>query len=289
MSNILPPKSYENHLLDEDFILFSDLIYRQAGIKFTQSNRITLEGRILERMRNLELATIEEYYNLINFDEHENKLFLSSVTTNLTRFFRTPAHFEALEKMILPILLSEKKSELGAKKYINIWSAGCSTGEEAYSLAIHLLEHLPPDTPFQILATDISLNCLYTAHEGLYSEEKCQDIPGDLLSKYFIQQANGYLIKQHVKKYVIFDYGNLILNPHYKRFDIIFCRNVLIYFDQNSQRKVIDNICHSMASHSYLILGHTESLESIYQPFPPRMKKTEYITVYERAIHNEKD
>jgi chemotaxis protein methyltransferase CheR len=235
-----------------------DLIHKSSGIRFNDSNRSILETRLNEKLRIYKLS-ISEYYQMVTSDEGELKVLLDSVTTNLTRFFRTPMHYEALEKVILPHLVKHK-IENKLKPHIRMWSAGCSTGEEAYSNAMALKEWLPSTFTFDILASDISLTSLMTANEGSYPKERCQDIPPRFLNKYMSLVDNDYVINPEIKKLITFDYHNLKSNNGQDRFDIVFCRNVLIYFDAEMQKEVADHFYSVMNYPSYLVIGHAESL-----------------------------
>lgn len=269
-------------ILDTEFHKFQNLIYKSSGIRFNESNRSSLETRISERVRATKCTNGDQYYKLVENNSEELKLLLSAITTNLTRFFRTASHFKALQKLVLPNLIAYKENLTPKKKPIMVWSAGCATGEEAYTLAMCLSEWLPAKFHFRIIASDISLPSLYTAQTGIYSEERCEDIPPEFLKKYLYKDKKRYFFKESLKEKILFDYNNLMLNAHYKKFDIVFCRNVMIYFDKKSQKILMDNIYDSMNEYSYLFLGHTESLESIYKVLPPSIQETTYVTVYQR-------
>ncbi len=272
----------DQELTDDEYDKFQSLIYKLTGISFNDSNRSSLASRIFQRMHQNHFNNVSAYYDFVSQDDEELKLLMSSITTNLTRFFRTSAHFEALENFILPNIIQKKENLPEKKRIIHLWSAGCATGEEAYSLAICMNENLPEDIQFHITATDISLPSLYTAQGGIYSKDRCQDIPPKLLAKYFTKNKEKYQVKPFLKEHIVFDYNNLMLRTLQRKFDIIFCRNVMIYFDQKSQKILIDNLIARMKPYAYLLLGHTESLESIYDKLPKHVKKTQYVTVYER-------
>ena len=162
-------------LTDADFEQYRTLIYNESGIHFTQTNRSILESRLKERLREKGIDSVKTYFTTISKDQGELKGFLDSITTNLTRFFRNQAHFDALEKYVIPELIKIKKAS--GNNTIKIWSAGCSTGEEPYTIAMLLSEILPSPWKFEIVASDISLKCLMTAKEGFYAENKISGIP----------------------------------------------------------------------------------------------------------------
>ena len=177
-------------LTDSEFEKFRKLIYDQSGITFSDTNRSVLDSRIKERLREEKIATVEEYYNLVLSDQGEMKVMLDSVTTNLTRFFRNQPHFDALVNYVVPHLLEEKKNS--ADKTIRIWSAGCSTGEEPYTIAMILKDILPAPYTFSITASDISLKSLMVGQQGFYPTSRITGIPEKYLERFFIKNENGY-------------------------------------------------------------------------------------------------
>lgn len=268
----------ENFLTEGQFRKFRDYIYNASGIHFSSSNRTILESRLKERLRKSGISDIEDYYKQITSNEGEMKTLLDTVTTNLTRFFRNTAHFNAFEHYVIPELVNFKKS-IGDST-IKIWSAGCSTGEEPYSLAMVLKDILPPGFKFDITASDLSLKCLMTAKEGFYSDQKVNGVSDKYLHRYFEKKTNGYLVKEEIRKCVKFDYHNLKSDSGQRNLDIIFCRNVIIYFDEAAQNSVINKFYQSMTSHAYLFIGHSESLFGMDTKF--EFLKTDFATMYRK-------
>jgi len=265
-------------LSDADFELYRDLIYDKSGITFTPTNRSILESRLKERLREKSIATVKEYFTTIKSNEEELKGFLDSITTNLTRFFRNQAHFDALEKYVIPEVKTIRKTP----GTIRIWSAGCSTGEEPYTIAMLLSEILTPPWNFEIIASDISLKCLMTAKEGFYSESRIVGIPDNYLAKYFDKVEGGYKVHEALQSKIKFDYHNLKNDSGQRNLDIVFCRNVIIYFDDAAQTAVINRFWDSMASKSFLFIGHSESLFGMTTKF--EFVKTEWATLYRKNI-----
>jgi len=248
----------DNNLYNFNDLYFKkirDIIYDSSSINFTDSNKSILESRLKERLKKLKLNSINEYYTLITTDEDELKNLLDSVTTNLTKFFRSLNHFNALHNFVLDDLKARKK-----EKHIKIWSAGCSTGEEPYSIAMVIKEKFDYTWNIKILASDISFNSLMKAKEGFYTPDRILGIPDNYLKKYLVEIGNGYYIKDEIKELVQFDYHNLKNESESKNFDIIFCRNVIIYFDAEAQEKTINQFYYSMNNYAYLFIGHSESL-----------------------------
>ena len=266
-------------LSDANFELYRDLIYKESGITFTPTNRSILESRLKERLREKNIKDVKTYIDAIKVDKEELKGFLDAITTNLTRFFRNQAHFDALEKYVIPELMNNIKKVPGT---IRIWSAGCSNGEEPYTIAMLLSEILPKSWSYDILASDLSLKCLMTAKEGFYADSRIVGVPDNYLSKYFNKVDGGYKIINDIQTKVKFDYHNLKNESGYKNFDIVFCRNVIIYFDDAAQTAVINRFWNAMASKSFLFIGHSESLFGMDTKF--EFLKTEWATLYQKNI-----
>ena len=267
-------------LTDADFEQYRNLIYNESGIHFTATNRSILESRLKERLREKGLNSIKTYFETISKDQGELKSFLDSITTNLTRFFRNQAHFDALEKHVIPELMNIKKAS--GNNTIKIWSAGCSTGEEPYTIAMLLSEIMTPPWKYEIVASDISLKCLMTAKEGFYSDNRITGIPDDYIKKYFDKVEGGFKVRSDLMKNIRFDYHNLKNDSGLRGMDIVFCRNVIIYFDEVAQTAVIRRFWDSMASKSFLFIGHSESLFGMDTQF--EFLKTQWATLYRKFI-----
>lgn len=248
----------EFSLKDNEFKLFKDFIYEKSGIFFSEINRAILENRLFEVMLKNQYKSIMEYYNKLLEDPNEVRSFLDLITTNLTKFFRNMAQFEALEKIVIPELAKRNDSS----RTIRIWSAGCSSGEEPYSIAavVAYVLTLREGWDIKIIASDISLKSLLIAKEGYYKKDRVEDIPPHLFSVAFEDLGDTIKVKDEIKKLVTFDYHNLKNEFGYKDFDIIFCRNVIIYFDQEAQKEVINKFYRLLKPYGYLFLGHSESL-----------------------------
>jgi len=266
-------------LNDANFELYRDLIYTESGITFTPTNRSILESRLKERLREKGVMDVRAYIDQIRADKEELKGFLDSITTNLTRFFRNQAQFDALEKHVIPEIITKIRKIPGT---IKLWSAGCSTGEEPYTIAMLLTEILPKSWNFEILASDISLKCLMTAKEGFYAESRIVGIPDNYLAKYFDKVDGGYKIHADIHSKIKFDYHNLKNDSGLRNFDVVFCRNVIIYFDDAAQTAVINRFWDAMGSKSFLFIGHSESLFGMNTKF--EFLKTEWATLYSKNI-----
>lgn len=266
-------------LTDSDFEKFRKLIYDQSGITFSTTNRSILDSRIKELLRKKNIASPMEYYNLVIRNTDEMKEMLDSITTNLTRFFRNQPHFDALINYVIPAIL-ERKRAAGFDRTVKVWSAGCSTGEEPLTISMILKSVLPPGFNFQITASDISLKSLLVGQKGFYPDSKVDGIPENYLSRFFTKVEGGYQANKEILDPIHFDYHNLRNDSGIRNLDIIFCRNVLIYFDEPAQLAVVDRFWDAMAHQSYLFIGHSESLFGMKTKFD--FLKTEWACLYEK-------
>ena len=183
------------------------------------------------------------------------------------------------EYYVIPDIVNKKKEQ--NSKVIRIWSAGCSTGEEPYSIAILCSELLSPEYTVEIIASDLSLKSLMTAKEGYYPDSRVSGIPEKYLDKYFERVSDGYRIQDEIKRLITYDYHNLNFDSGLTNLDIVFCRNVIIYFDQTAQKAAIDRFWDAMDFHSYLFIGHSESLFGMKTNF--EFVKTDWATLYRKA------
>ncbi len=254
-----------------DFKVFSDFIYSEYGIKMPEIKRVMLQGRLLKRIRELKMSSYSEYKDYFFSKEGQDKElynFLSVVTTNKTDFFREPVHFDYLSKEILTSYAAQNKNN------IRIWSSACSSGEELYTISIVLNEFKEkhPRFNFQILGSDISSNVLEKARRGVYAERTIDCIPLALKRKYFLRskdrEAHTVRVVPQLQKNISLKYQNL-MDPVYdikEMYDVIFCRNVLIYFDRATQEKVINKLCTHLIPGGYLFIGHSESVANMTVP-----------------------
>lgn len=252
---------------DEYFNKFKDLIHKESGIFFDNINRSILESRLKERMRQKNFTTPSDYYQSVLSDRKEMENLLDSVTTNLTKFFRNDRQFVALREGVLPSVIEQNKKT--GNHSIKIWSAGCSTGEEPYSIAMEVLNQVPAGWRVNIIASDISLKSLMKAKTGYYAKERIEGFPPGYIEKYMIQEREGYNMKEEIKKIIRFDYHNLKNDNGERNYDIVFCRNVIIYFDKQEQERLANHFYQCLKNPGYLFLGHSESLFGMNTPFKP--------------------
>ncbi len=254
----------EFHFEESDFFLIRDKIKFLAGIKLADHKKAMVYSRLARSLRRRKLNTFDDYLKLIEADPDELIQFINSLTTNLTSFFREEHHFEYMCKTIIPEILNRHQSD----KVIRIWSAGCSTGEEAYSIAITLCEQINDieQWDINILATDLDTSVLKKGDSGQYDVERIAGIQEELKRKYFLKgsgQNEGVCrVKKRICDMVSFKKLNLIEPPWSisQPFDIIFCRNVLIYFEPEVQYTVLQSLLFHLISEGHLFLGHSESI-----------------------------
>ncbi len=263
-------------LSGKEFKLFQDFILENSGIFLDINREDSLRISLFSRITAKGFRDYYEYYSFLRYDalgEEEFKELLSLITINETYFFRNPSHFKFLKEYILTPLISERALY---GKGIKIWSAGCSTGEEPYSMAITILEVFGfyKNLNIEILATDVSLKALDKAKKGIYSLHSLKLIDEKIKNKYFVPvDKNRFKLKDKVKEIVKFEYFNLIKEPYplieMGGWDIIFCRNVTIYFKIESIIRVIHNFYNSLKNDGYFFIGYAETLQQISSEFLP--------------------
>lgn len=255
-------------LNDEDFLSeslfekFSKIVYNDIGIYLPPHKRIMLEGRIKKRIRRLNIDNFEKYYELVLDDEQERIEFFNVVSTNKTEFFREKQHFDIL-KTIIPDII--KKNINQNEKKFSIWSAASSSGEEAYSILMMIMEdfNILKNWKLKIVASDISTYVLEQAEKGVYLDYKLENLDEFYKNKYFEKyDEKHYRIDKNLKKYLVLKRINLKDNnyPFKGSFEIIFCRNILIYFDNNTKVNVLQNILKYLKKDGILVLGSMEPL-----------------------------
>lgn len=268
----LERKPSPGHLGDNDHRLFHDYFVMTTGLHFEKSNARLLERGLAHRMTALRIATYPEYYDyLVKYQESRNELkkLLQFLTVGETFFFRYRGHFEALTQVVVPRL---RAREVG-RKNLRIWSAGCSTGEEPYSIAIALLEGVPDLADWQVTiqATDINQRALTAAREGMFGDRTLRITPEAHIQRYFRHNGRQYEISNQVKEMVEFRWLNLQAPFPWEAegpvFDIIFCRNVMIYFSAATFRKVVARLSAALKPGGYLFLGHSETLYQVSDDF----------------------
>ncbi len=265
----------ELKITDQEFTNLRDFIYAQCGIHIADNRKYLLENRLGNRLRKLNLKNFDEYYNFLRFDatkSREMKKLFEVITTNETSFYRNPPQLKVFQEQVLAEVI--KGCRLKGKK-LRIWSAGCSTGEEPYTISMIVHELLKMEVPrwdIKITANDLSERVLESARRGVYNDYTLRSTPKDVAQRYFDMDNGTNKIKPAVKKLVSFGQINLKDKMQLKRVErsqIVFCRNVIIYFDDEMKKRVINAYYDNLEPGGYLIIGHSESLHNITRAFKP--------------------
>jgi len=237
------------------------------GINLTEKKRTLIETRLQKTMIQRSFTNYNAYFDCIVNDKtgSEATTLLNLLTTNHTYFLREIEHFEFLKNTILPELFIKHKKE----KDIRIWSAGCSSGQEPYTISMIVSEYMDQGNLHfsnwnrQMLATDISEKALQKASKGIYSKDEVKDVPYNWLAKYFTRKGNEYHINNDIKQEILFRKFNLMNSnyPFRKKFHVIFCRNVMIYFDSDTKNRIVRHFYESLEPGGYLIIGHSEFVD----------------------------
>lgn len=242
-----------------DFNTVRQLIRQYAGINLNDHKFEMVYSRLARRLRALNIPTMANYLKLVQSDQSESIQFINAITTNMTYFYREPHHFSFFKKIILPELSLKHKDD----KRVRIWSAGCSSGEEAYSIAMsmHSFCQSKQHWDIRVLATDLDTNVLNRCEYGEYSADKLDNVSDSEKKHFFKFNNNSAIVDAKLKALIAFKRLNLMEPwPMSKQFDVIFCRNVLIYFDRATQNQLIQRFSNQLLPGGYLILGHTESI-----------------------------
>lgn len=268
---------------DKDFQRVRTMVLEHTGICLSEIKHDMVYSRLAKRIRALNLASFSEYLDLLNDATHEEMgNFVNAITTNLTSFFREPHHFEYLKNTLLPRLMQENADS----RQIRIWSAGCSTGEEPYSLAITVKEAIPDRLGWdvRILATDLDTNVIAKGQSGIYTEERVNGLSKAVLKRWFARgkgpNAGSVRVSPELQEMIIFKQLNLMGSwPVRPGVDIIFCRNVVIYFDKETQKTLFDRYADTLKPDGSLFIGHSETLYKVTDRFNLLGK-----TIYQRNV-----
>lgn len=252
----------DSEITGQEFALFQRLIHKIAGISLSDAKKVLLVGRLTKRLRHYGLGTFSEYYRMLSSGEHPEELqtMVDLLTTNETYFFREPHHFDFLRREILV-----RRRNPAA---FRLWSAASSSGEEVYSIAMVLAETLP-DTPWEIVGSDISTRVLAKAAAGHYPLARTEGIPPGYMRKYCLKgvrtHAGTFLISPELRRRTRFHQINLMqpIDAGIGEFEVIFLRNVMIYFDQETKARVVHNLLPRLRPGGHLIIGHSETLNGV--------------------------
>lgn len=258
-------------MTDAEFALFQRKIQQETGIHLPDEKKALLHSRLNRRLRRLEIDSYTKYYEIVGSSEEERVAFVDAVCTNETSFFREPRQFDFLRTHWIPEI--RKKAESGQRtRQVRIWSAGCSTGEEPYSLSMLLSDLLPRRDGWdvQIVATDISSQVLDAAREGIWPIARAKDIPDQYLRRFMLRgvrsQSGSMKAGAETREAISFGRVNLMSEryPFDEPFDLILCRNVMIYFDHTRRTETVRRLFENLSDDGYLLLGHAETLNGVY-------------------------
>lgn len=239
-------------MVTDDYPKFIELIRNKTGIDLSQYKEKQMKRRLTTLRIKRGFENFTEYYHALIKDENLYHEFLDRMTINVSEFYRNKKRWDVLEQQIIPELLKQKKQ-------LKIWSAACSTGEEPYTIAMIMSKFLPL-SEIQIQATDIDEHVLSLAQKGIYTEKSLKEIPDDMLNKYFTKDGNFYQVDPKLKRCVTFKKHNLLADPYGKNFDLIVCRNVLIYFTEEAKSNVYQKFSDSLNHGGVLFVGSTEQI-----------------------------
>lgn len=272
-------------LSHEEFLKFREFFYRKTGIQFEDSKRYFVDKRLIERIEATDSGNFRNYFITLRFETtgQELQTLTNLMTVNETYFFREEYQFKCLVSSILPEITAHRKKQ----RPIRIWSVPSSSGEEPYSIAMYLLEYWPGINLWdvEIISSDIDTKIIAEARRGLYSDRSIQHLPKNLLEKYFHYNGEDYQICDDLRQAVEFTKVNLMKPSDvrgYREFDIIFCRNLLIYFDDLSRRQAADTFYDALNPGGFLCLGHSESMSrvsSLYQ-----VRKFSDAVIYQKSM-----
>lgn len=262
-------------LSDELYRLIADIIYKNSGLKYDENSKYLIQRRLSQRIQALKLDSFQKYYYYLLYDQNrepEMDNIFDLVTTNETYFFREERQLKAFSDEILPEIIQEK--EKAGNKRLRIWSAGCSTGEEAYTIALIIHGQLSlKGWDIDIFASDISQKTVSKARKGIYTQNSFRNVDEAIINIYFTKENEKYKIMDTIKNMVTFGKVNIIDERKLVllgEVDIIFCRNVLIYFDTEAKKKAINNFYKRLRKYGFLLLGHSESLLGLSTQFQLR-------------------
>lgn len=258
----------EKVLTQKMFLTFRDFIHENYGIYYADVKKDLLNLKLNRCLIKSGVETYNDYFNLVSSvkDSIYINHFLSEITVNKTNFFRENDHFEFIKNKLEYIY--SKNPNIKINKEIKVWSMACSTGQEAYTTAMVLNEIMPDNIKIKILATDISSRVLKAASEGIYSGDIETEVNPFYLNKYFVKSNDQYMVKNDIKRLITFRHFNLMNPfPFSGQFDIVFCRNLMIYFDLETQKELLQKIYDCLAQGGILIIGKSESILSKYHSF----------------------
>ena len=260
-------------MTNANFDFIAKVANEKTGIQLGMHKRDMIYSRIVRRIRSLKMRTFTEYCDYLQANQADEMTdFINAITTNLTSFFREKHHFDYLSQTVIPEITAKKL----AKKTFRVWSAGCSSGEEPYSIAMTLHKGFrdSPGWDIKVLATDLDTNVVSHGKTGVYVSDRVDGLPPSIIKKNFSEipspagRGSSFEVSPHLRKYITFNRLNLLGDwPMKGKFDVIFCRNVVIYFNKDTQRILFDRYADMLKPNGYLFIGHSETLHGVTKRF----------------------
>lgn len=274
MSSALRSAKTAFAMTDEEYAKFCEFFYRKTGIQYQDNKKYYVERRVADRVEKTDSDSFRDYFTFLRFQSsgEELQILVNAMTVNETYFFREDYQFDALVNGMLPALAKTKDP----RDPIRIWSIPCSSGEEPYSIAINILEKwaYSDSWDIEIHASDIDTKILSEARAGLYGQRSLQRVPAQVISKYFVSRGDdNYQIRDELRDSIDFSLVNVVNPDHTRRFrniDVVFCRNLLIYFDDVARRETVEMLYETLAPGGFVCLGHSESMNRMTSLFTPR-------------------
>jgi chemotaxis protein methyltransferase CheR len=280
----------ELQMSQDEFAMIRDYIHERSGIYFADNRQYIIRNRLSRRMAELDISSVRDYYYHVKYDAslREASILIDLITTNETSFFRNEPQLLSFSREVLPDLVKRKR--LNGGRRLKVWSAGCSSGEEPYTLAILLRESLVDavDWTVEVQANDISETVLKKARRGEYSQDVCANVAPDILARHFLQDGDVYRVCDDTRRLVTFSHLNL--NDQKKvslmsDIDVIFCRNVMIYFSDDARRRLVRSFYSALRPGGFLYLGHSETLHGVSKAF--KLVYLKNSLVYQKAAEAE--
>lgn len=267
-------------LSDSTFTQLADIVREITGIHVPPTKKYLIENRLFKILEDYNLKSYDEFLYMLKFSKNgrEAERLIDAITTNETYFFREPLQFDVFIDQIIPRIIDEKRGS----KHLRIWSAACSSGEEPYTMAM-ILKEKRPDIMAEIVGTDISRKVIDGALRGVYSSYSVRNVPEPYLSRYFVKEGEHFTLDSRIKNAVRFKLHNMLTDrrlPETSGADIVFCRNVLIYFDNKTKQQAVSSLYDSLRNGGYLVIGSSESLHNVTRAFRPTTINR--VVVYEK-------
>ncbi len=252
-------------LTDAEFSAITELLRERRQFDLGQYKDRCIRRRIAKRLRACEIADFNSYLNRLTLDSDELDTLLATISIHVSQFFRNPGTYQILEQKILPELIQQAQKE--KRKKLTLWSAGCATGEEPYSLALLVDDLKSNDVDISVVATDISKPVLEIARKGIYDKGRLREVPPAAMLNYFVERDDGYQLIERIRQQVEFKHHNIMTAEEFPQVDLILCRNVMIYFTREEQEKILTRFASILPENGVLVLGRSETMTGVIRNY----------------------